>query len=82
MPQLWCLRRFGPHRVAVLLDAPYAELDVLYHGSGWVPRPEFLDDVRRLCVRDRWTTERQYRGARESAIPLKALAARRSADFA
>jgi adenylate kinase family enzyme len=43
---------------------PYTELDALFHGAGWVPRPEFLDDVRALVAGGRWVTEWQYRDAR------------------
>lgn len=51
-------------RVAAALDAPYTELDALHHGPAWVPRPEFLDEVRRLAAAERWTTEWQYPAAR------------------
>ena len=43
---------------------PYIELDSLYHGSGWVPRPDFLDDVRAVVARDCWVSEWQYGPAR------------------
>ncbi len=36
----------------------------LFHGPGWVPRPSFLDDVRRLAGSDTWVTEWQYSAAR------------------
>ena len=36
--------------VAGLLDLPYTELDALQHGPGWVPRPEFEDDVAAMLA--------------------------------
>ncbi len=46
--------RFGPHK----------EIDALFHGPNWIPRPEFLDDVRALVQSEAWTTEWQYSAAR------------------
>lgn len=51
-------------RLAPVLDAPHTEIDALFHGPGWVPRPSFLDDVRRLAGSDTWVTEWQYSTAR------------------
>jgi adenylate kinase family enzyme len=42
------------------LGIPHADIDGLYHGPGWVPRPEFVDDVAVLAARDEWVTEWQY----------------------
>ncbi|MGH3505753.1 MAG: AAA family ATPase [Nocardioidaceae bacterium] len=51
-------------RIGSILQLPYTELDSLHHGAGWVPRPEFMDDVRRLAASDRWVCEWQYPEAR------------------
>ncbi len=47
-------------RVAAALDAPYVEIDALFHGSGWTRRPEFEADVERFTAQERWVTEWQY----------------------
>jgi adenylate kinase family enzyme len=51
-------------RVSRLLDIPYTEIDALFHGSDWTPRPEFMDDVQALVAGDVWVTEWQYQSAR------------------
>ena len=43
---------------------PYVEMDGLYHGPGWEPRPTFRDDVIALAASDEWVTEWQYTVAR------------------
>lgn len=43
---------------------PHTELDALFHGPGWQPRPSFLDDVAAFSSRPRWVTEWQYGVAR------------------
>lgn len=47
-------------RVAELWDLRHIEIDGLFHGENWTPRPTFLDDVRAFAVEDRWVTEWQY----------------------
>lgn len=42
------------------LGLPYAELDALHHGPGWVKRPEFESDVEAFTAGARWVTEDQY----------------------
>lgn len=54
----------GKTTVAVALSGrlgiPHTDIDGLYHGPGWVPRPEFVDDVAALAGREEWVTEWQY----------------------
>lgn len=46
------------------LDLPHTEIDGLWHGPGWAPRPEFLADVGAMLTSGRWVTEYQYRSAK------------------
>ncbi|MDY0983085.1 AAA family ATPase [Microbacterium sp. CFBP9023] len=47
-------------RIADLWDLRHVEIDGLFHGENWTPRPSFLDDVRAFAAEDRWVTEWQY----------------------
>jgi len=51
-------------RIAARLGVEHVEIDALFHGPGWTPRPEFLDDVRTFVARDAWVTEWQYADGR------------------
>ena len=46
--------------LAERLGLPHTEMDALFHGPGWVPRPEFEADVDALLASGRWVTEYQY----------------------
>ena len=63
-------------RLAERWGLTHTEIDALYHGPGWVPRPEFLDDVRALAAGERWVTEWQYtsKGAGDILEPRAQLA--------
>jgi adenylate kinase family enzyme len=52
-------------RLAAVLDIPYTEIDELYHGPSWTPRPTFLADVDALAARPAWITEWQFSSARD-----------------
>jgi hypothetical protein len=47
-------------RLAALAGLPHTEIDALFHGPDWTPRPEFQDDVRALVAQPEWVTEWQY----------------------
>jgi adenylate kinase family enzyme len=47
-------------RVAAALDVPHVEIDALFHGPGWTPRPSFEADVHRFSAGPGWVTEWQY----------------------
>ena len=51
--------------VGRVLDLPHVEVDALFHGPGWVPRPTFVADVERLVAAERWVTEWQYAAVRD-----------------
>lgn len=51
-------------RIAAVTGGSHTEIDALFHGPAWTPRPEFLADVRSLVLADSWTTEWQYDAAR------------------
>ena len=52
-------------RIADVLGLPYTEIDALFHGPEWVPRPTFLAEVTELAAAPTWVTEWQYTPARE-----------------
>ncbi|WP_375425159.1 AAA family ATPase [uncultured Friedmanniella sp.] len=47
------------------LGLPHVEIDALFHGPGWVPRPTFEDDVHRFVAGPAWVTEWQYGPVRD-----------------
>lgn len=51
-------------RISQLLQVPYVELDSLFHGPCWTPRPSFVADVERFAARPDWITEWQYQPVR------------------
>ena len=51
-------------RISALTGVAHTEIDALFHGPDWTPRPEFVDDVRALVAEDSWVTEWQYDSAR------------------
>jgi adenylate kinase family enzyme len=51
--------------VAARLRVPHVEIDGLFHGPGWVPRPSFEADVRAFTAGPGWVTEWQYTAVRD-----------------
>ena len=47
-------------RIAPRLGLEHVEIDALFHGPDWQPRPTFVEDVRAFAERDGWITEWQY----------------------
>jgi adenylate kinase family enzyme len=58
-------------RIARTWDLRHVEIDGLFHGANWTPRPQFLDDVRAFAAEERWVTEWQYtsKGTDDILIP-------------
>lgn len=46
--------------LATRLGVPHHELDALFHGPGWVPRPTFVAEVTALAATGSWVVEWQY----------------------
>ena len=51
-------------RIGAALGIEPVEIDALFHGPGWTPRPEFRTDVEAFVAHHTWVTEWQYRSAR------------------
>ncbi|MCB5274954.1 hypothetical protein BJG92_02492 [Arthrobacter sp. SO5] len=51
-------------RIAAITGGPHTEIDAIFHGPAWTPRPEFLADVHSMVRTGSWTTEWQYDAAR------------------
>lgn len=51
-------------RIAEAARLRYVEIDSLFHGPGWTPRPQFDDEVFALAASDLWAVEWQYASAR------------------
>lgn len=47
-------------RIAAILGIPHVEIDELFHGPDWTPRPSFYSEVDAFSSRPAWVTEWQY----------------------
>jgi adenylate kinase family enzyme len=54
--------------VAAKLELPYLELDSVYQGPEWTPRPEFRDEVKAFVSGDRWVVDGNYTTAGTTEI--------------
>ncbi|OAK51239.1 AAA family ATPase [Rhodococcoides kyotonense] len=52
-------------RIALVLGTEHIEIDGLFHGPGWTPRPSFEADVDEFSSRPSWVTEWQYASVRD-----------------
>ncbi|PWC04345.1 AAA family ATPase [Agromyces badenianii] len=52
-------------RIAAASGLPYQEIDALFHGPDWTPRPSFATDVDEFTAQPGWVTEWQYDSVRE-----------------
>lgn len=55
---------------AARTGVPHTEIDALFHGAGWQPRPSFLADVGELAAQPSWVTEWQYGAARPILVAV------------
>lgn len=51
-------------RIARLIGARHTEIDALFHGPNWTPRPSFEAEVRAFTAEPAWVTEWQYNAVR------------------
>ena len=52
-------------RIAEAAGLPYVEIDALFHGPGWTPRPSFAAEVEAFTSQPGWVTEWQYESVRD-----------------
>jgi adenylate kinase family enzyme len=52
-------------RLATILGAQYVELDSLYWGPGWTPRPDFQQQVLAAAQQPRWVLDGNYSAVRD-----------------
>ncbi|HSE08938.1 MAG TPA: AAA family ATPase [Nocardioidaceae bacterium] len=47
-------------QISRILGLPYTEMDSLFHGPGWTPKPDFVEVVDSITSGPRWVCEYQY----------------------
>jgi adenylate kinase family enzyme len=52
-------------RLAGILGSEHVELDSVYWGPGWTPRPDFIETVLATVQRPRWVIDGNYSAARD-----------------
>ena len=55
-------------RIAELLNVQHVEIDGLFHGPDWTPRPSFAADVEAFTSGPAWVTEWQYGPVRQLLV--------------
>lgn len=50
--------------IGTSLNLAHVEIDALFHGPNWTPRPQFTAEVDAFSRQDRWVTEWQYQAVR------------------
>lgn len=51
--------------LARILGVEHTEIDALFHGENWMPRPSFAEDVAAVVATDGWVVEWQYESVRQ-----------------
>ena len=57
------------HQLAGILNRQHIELDMLYWGPSWTPRPEFASLVETAISRDSWVLDGNYGSVRDLVWP-------------
>ena len=52
-------------RLAGILGSEHVELDAVYWGPEWTPRPDFIDTVRAIAQRPCWVIDGNYSAVRD-----------------
>jgi len=52
-------------RLADILASEHVELDSIYWGPGWTPRPDFIQTVLAIAQRPRWVIDGNYSAVRD-----------------
>ena len=52
-------------RLAGILGSEHVELDSVYWGPGWTPRPDFIETVLAIAQRPRWVIDGNYSAVRD-----------------
>lgn len=55
-------------RLSSQLGLTYVEIDSLFHGPNWEPRPDFVRDVEAVISGDSWVVEWQYSAVRAQIL--------------
>ena len=62
-------------RLARILATEHVELDSLYWGPEWTPRPDFIQNVLAIAQQPRWVIDGNYSAVRDIAEARRLLRA-------